>query len=80
MTNNRQTAIKSIICDVDCVLSIVVSHSNRVIIAICKHIVSNKTMSRSSIGIRIDESADVGIIISALEVVEPGISIVVVAP
>ena len=38
-----------------------------------------KTLSGTGERIRIDESADAGIVISALQVVEPGISVVVVA-
>ena len=38
-----------------------------------------KTLSGTGERIRIDESADAGIVLSALEVVEPGIRVVVVA-
>jgi hypothetical protein len=47
---------------------------NRIVQAICKHVVSNKSLTSAGKGIRIDEPADAGIVISALEVVEPGFS------
>ena len=50
-----------------------------IIITICKHIVAQETLTRTCKGIRIDESAGDGIVISALQVVEPGFSEVAVA-
>ena len=50
-----------------------IAANNRIITAICKHIVSHEALASACKGIRIDESADAGIVISALEVVEPGI-------
>ena len=52
---------------------------HRIILTIGKHVITEKTLPRTCKGIRIDESADAGIIISALEVVEPGFSGVAVA-
>ena len=51
----------------------------RGVCAIRKHIVTQEALPRTRERIRIDESADGGIVISALEVVEPGFSVVVVA-
>ena len=45
---------------------------NRIIPTIGKHIVANKALAGGGEGIRIKESADLGIVIAALEVVEPG--------
>ena len=44
----------------------------RVIIAIGKHVVSHKALSRTYISIRVDESAPRGVIVPALKVVEIG--------
>ena len=51
----------------------------RIIATICKHIVTQEILSCRSKGIRIDESAGTGIVVTALQVVEPGFSVVVVA-
>ena len=40
---------------------------------------SDETLPGTDISICIDESADAGIVISALQVVEPGFSVIVVA-
>lgn len=51
-------------------------HKNHGIIqAIGKHIIAKDTLSSGSISIRVDESADFGIVIAGLEVVEPGLSV-----
>ena len=52
-------------------------HKYRVIIAIHKHIESKHTAIKA--GIRIEESSPFGIVISALEVVQSGFGIVIVA-
>ena len=52
---------------------------HRVIITIGKHIVAYKSLSSGRKGVCIDESADAGIVVTALQVVEPGFSVVVVA-
>ena len=51
----------------------------RAISTISKHIVTHETLPRACEGIRIDESANGRIVVTALEVVEPGFSVVVVA-
>ena len=51
----------------------------RGVCAICKHIVPQEPLTSGSEGIRIDESTDGGIVVTALQVVEPGFSVVVVA-
>ena len=51
----------------------------RIIVTICKHIVTQEALSGRSKGIRIDEPANAGIVISGLEIVEPGFSEVAVA-
>ena len=50
-----------------------------IIPTIRKHIVSAKSLSGTCKGIRIDEPADGGVVVTALQVVEPGLSVVVVA-
>ena len=55
----------------------IVAH-NRIIITICEHIVSQEFLTSRSKGIRIDETTDAGIVVTALQVVEPGFSVVVV--
>ena len=51
--------------------------NNRIIPTICKHIVAQETLSGACEGIRIDEPTDGRIIISALEVIEPSLGVVV---
>ena len=46
----------------------------RTVPTIRKHIVTQNILSRRGEGIRIDESTDGGIVVTALEVVEPGFS------
>ena len=48
--------------------------NHRIIVTICKHIVAKKTCSCTGQAVRSDESADGGIVVTALEVVEPGFS------
>ena len=52
---------------------------NRITVTICEHIVTKETSSGTCHAISIDESADAGIVITALEVVEPGFRVVAVA-
>ena len=59
-------------------ISSIVIIDYRVVVTIRKHIVTQEILTRGGEGIRIDESADSGIVISALQVVEPGFSVVVV--
>ena len=52
---------------------------NGIVAAVCKHIMAQESLTSASKGIRIDEPADAGIVVTALQVVEPGFSVVVVA-
>ena len=45
----------------------------RVIQAICKHVITKDTLTDENEGIGIDESADSGVVITALQIIEPGI-------
>ena len=51
----------------------------RIISAICEHIISGQVLSCGCVFVRIDEAADQGIVIAALEVIEAGFGIVVIA-
>lgn len=51
---------------------------DRIIIAVCKHIMTNDSLPSAGITIRIDESADVGVVIAGLQIIELGIGIVVI--
>ena len=51
----------------------------RIISAICEHIISGQVLSCGCVFVRIDEAADQGIVIAALEVIEAGFGIVIVA-
>jgi hypothetical protein len=53
----------------------IVSTIHRIIKAISKHIIANNPLSSRSIGIRIEESADGGIVVSGLEVIEAGFDV-----
>ena len=44
---------------------------HRIIATVCKHIVSNKPLPCGNQCVRVDEPADLWIIVSALEVVQP---------
>jgi len=55
------------------VITCLIFLNNRIISALCKHIVADKTLSRAGKLVGIDESADLGVVISALEVVESGL-------
>ena len=45
----------------------------RIIIAIREHIMADNALSGGGIAVRIDESADGRIVISGLEIIEPGL-------
>ena len=47
----------------------------RIIQAIGKHVITQNTLSGAGVGIRIDESAQFGIVIARLEIVERGLSV-----
>ena len=50
-----------------------ISTVNRIIVAVGKHVVAEDALAGGNEGICIDESAYLGIIITALQVIEPGI-------
>ena len=54
--------------------------NHRVIIAICKHIVPQDALTSGGEGISVQESSHDGVIISALQVIEAGFAVAVVAP
>ena len=77
--NDRHTDAN--LCPVGkCKGTAIVSVIDRVIQAIGKQVVARKGSACTDVGggIRIDETADAGIVISALQVVEPGFSVVAV--
>ena len=51
----------------------------RVIVAVSEHIESGKAVTCAGIAIRVDESANFGVIVAGLEVIEAGFGIVIVA-
>ena len=53
--------------------------NSRYIVAVGKHIASQEPLPCTRKGIRIDKPADAGIVITALEVAEPGFSGITVA-
>ena len=55
-------------------MSVGINSKYRAIPAVSKHIVPQEALSGRSKRIRIDESADAGVVITALQVVEPGFS------
>ena len=57
----------------------VVGH-HRVIIAMCKHIVPQDSLTSGGEGISVQESSHDGVIISALQVIETGFAVAVVTP
>ena len=53
--------------------------TNRLIIAVGKHVVAKNALSGAGIGVRIDEPAYVGIVITGLQIVETGLGVVELA-
>ena len=51
----------------------------RVIVAICEHIIAEHTCTSGSVCIRVDKSTNSGVVITALQIIESGISVVLVA-
>ena len=51
----------------------------RIIVTIYKHIVTQESLASTCECVSINEAAGAGIVISALQVVEPGFSVIVVA-
>ena len=45
----------------------------RIVKTIAKHITAEDTLAGGGVGISIDESTDSGIVISGLEIIEPGL-------
>ena len=60
-------------------MSVGINSKYRAIPAVSKHIIAREALARRSIGICIDEAANAGIVITALQVVEPGFSGITVA-
>ena len=60
-------------------VSAVILHNYRIILAVGKHIVAQDPLTCRCVYIRIDKSAVLGVIISALEVVQPSFVVVDVA-
>lgn len=56
-----------------------IGSANGIVATVCKHITSSNTLAGRNEGIGIDKSTDGGVVISGLQVIEPGIGIVVVA-
>ena len=48
--------------------------NNRIVVAVGKPIVAEKTLSSGGKDVCIDEAADGGVVVTALQVVEPGFS------
>ena len=55
-------------------ISSIVIIDYRVVVTIRKHIVTQEILTRGGEGIRINESAGAGVVVSRLQVVEPGFS------
>jgi len=45
----------------------------RIIATICKHIVAEEVLAGGGVGIGIEEAANLGIVISGLQIIEPGL-------
>ena len=52
---------------------------NRAIVAVGKHVITHVTLPSTCIAIRVDESANFGVIVAGLEIVEAGFGIVIIA-
>ena len=52
--------------------------NNWAIIAICKHVTPSKALSRTGVAVGVDEPMCYRVVISALEVIEPCLGVVVV--
>ena len=52
---------------------------NRRIPTVCKHVAANEALTGGGETVRVDEAVGYGVIITALEVIEPRLSVVVVA-
>ena len=58
----------------------IIRENNRAVVTIRKHIVAQETLSGRCEGIRINESAKAGVIVSALQVVQAGFMVVDISP
>ena len=56
-----------------------VFEANRVIQAVSKHVIAQNTLAGGSVGVGIEESAQFGGVISGLQVIETGLSVVYIA-
>ena len=54
----------------------IISHVSRIIVAISKHVMAQEALAGAYESVGIEESADLGVVISALEIVARGFSIV----
>ena len=46
---------------------------DRVIAAICEHVIAEDALAGGDEGVGVDEAADLGVVITALQIIEPGI-------
>ena len=53
-----------------------ISEAYWVIIAVCKHVVTQDTLAGAGVGVGINEPAQFGIVITGLEIVERGLDMV----
>lgn len=67
------------ICYADWICALIVFMGNRIVKAIRKHIVTQQTLSGAYVYVGVDESANRGIIICAIEVIESKFGVEVVA-
>ena len=58
---------------------VVIKIVNGIITTICKHIYAKKSLPRTRITIRIDETMVLRVIVSALQVIEAGFTIIIVS-
>ena len=52
----------------------IITIANRIIPTVGKHVITEDTLTSGNEGVGVDESADFGIVITALQIIEPGIS------
>ncbi len=67
--------VVAVLVDTGCIChTISIYAANGIIAAICEHIISKYALAGGGEGICIDKSADFGVIVAALEVIEAGFS------
>ena len=49
-----------------------INRINRIIQAIGEHVVAKNTLAGGGVGVGVEEAADCGVVISALQIIEPG--------